>query len=145
MERDFKKNHSDRYQNIFAETLCSPEQMGEVSESQALNGRIDFPYNEKLIDLQDKLREAHWRIINTQLTSRQSEVLKLYADGYTQIEIAKKLKVNQSSITKSINGNCDYRNGKKIYGGSRKKLRRIAAKDEEIQDILRQIAELQDD
>lgn len=144
--RDFKKNRSDRYQNIFAETACSPEMMAEVAESQGLTGKSNLSaYNEKLMDLQDQLRDAFWRIINTQLTQRQREVLKLYADGYTQIEIAKKLKVNQSSITKSINGNCDYRNGKKIYGGAKKKLRRIAAKDSEIQSILKQIADIQDD
>ena len=63
----------------------------------------------------------------------------------TQIEIAKRLNVNQSSITKSINGNCDYRNGKKIYGGAKKKLRRIANSDAEVQNILDKIADIQNE
>jgi transcriptional regulator len=86
---------------------------------------------------------AFWRIIRTKLTPRQCEVIELYAQGLTQTEIAKRLNVNQSSITKSINGNCDYRNGKKIYGGAKKKLRRIAAQDPEIQEILRQMGDIQ--
>jgi predicted DNA-binding protein YlxM (UPF0122 family) len=144
--RDFKKNRSDRYQWVLVEAPCSPEMLTEFSDAQSIGGRLNHHnYNEELYDLQDRLKDAFWRIINTQLTKRQREVLHLYADGYTQIEIAKKLKVNQSSITKSINGNCDYRNGKKIYGGAKKKLKRIASKDPEIQAILRRIAEIQDD
>lgn len=100
-------------------------------------------YNEDLLDLKEQLVAAFWRIIRTKLTPRQCEVIELYAQGFTQTEIAKKLNVNQSSITKSINGNCDYRNGKKIYGGAKKKLRRIAAQDPEIQSILAQMGEIQ--
>ena len=144
--RDFKKNRSDRYQWVLVEAPCSPEMLTEFSDAQSLGGKLNhIAYNEELYDLQDRLKDAFWRIINTQLTQRQREVLRLYADGYTQIEIAKKLKVNQSSITKSINGNCDYRNGKKIYGGAKKKLKRIASKDLEIQSILKRILEIQDD
>lgn len=145
-ERDFTKNRSDRYQHIIVESPCSPELLTEFAEIQSIGGRLNNPvYNEELYDLQDQLKNEFWRIIDTQLTKRQKEVLRLYADGYTQIEIAKMLKVNQSSITKSINGNCDYRNGKKIYGGAKKKLKRIAAKDEKIRQILDRIAEIQED
>ena len=73
--------------------------------------------------LEDELKEEFWRIADTFLTNRQREVIKHCADGYTQTEIAKLLNVNQSSITKSINGNVDYKNkkGKIIYGGTKKK------------------------
>ncbi len=144
MARDFKKNRSDSYQWILLESPCSPEMLTEFSDAQGLHGVMNYAeYNEELYELKDKLRTAFWRIIDTQLTNRQRQVIRLYADGYTQIEIAKMLNVNQSSITKSINGNCDYRNGKKIYGGAKKKLRRIASKDPEIQEILSKIAEIQ--
>lgn len=143
--RDFKKNRSDRYQHLLVEAPFSPEMLTEFSDSQSIGGVLNnYNHNDELYDLQDRLKDAFWRIINTQLTKRQREVLRLYADGYTQIEIAKKLNVNQSSITKSINGNCDYRNGKKIYGGAKKKLKRIASKDPEIQAILLRIAEIQE-
>jgi predicted DNA-binding protein YlxM (UPF0122 family) len=144
--RDFTKSRSEFYQHLLLESPCSPEMLTEFSDSQSIGGRLNhLNYNEELYELQDKLKDAFWRIIYTQLTPRQREVLRLYADGYTQIEIAKKLHVNQSSITKSINGNCDYRNGRRVYGGAKKKLKRIASKDIEIQAILRRIAEIQDD
>ncbi len=146
MVRDFKKNRSDSYQWILVETPYSQEMLTEFADSQGVTGTLNNSrYDERVLELQDRLTARFWEIIDTKLTSRQRQVLRLCADGYTQIEIAKKLKVNQSSITKSINGNCDYKNGKKIYGGAKKKLRRIMAQDPEVQSILRQIAELMED
>jgi DNA-binding CsgD family transcriptional regulator len=141
---DRSKNRSDRYQWVLIECPCSPEMMTEVCDSDGIGAQLNpWGYNEELFELKDKLKAAFWRIVDTQLTSRQKEVIHLYAEGLTQTEIAKKLNVNQSSITKSINGNCDYRNGRKVYGGARKKLRKIADKDEEIKEILDRIADLQ--
>jgi len=146
IDRDFTKNRSDKYQHVLVESSCSPDVLTEFSDSRGITGMINMSeYNEELFDLRDKLRAALWRIIDTSLTPRQRQVIRLYAKGLTQIEIAKRLNVNQSSITKSINGNCDYRNGKKIYGGAKKKLRRIAGEDLEVQDILHRMAEIQND
>jgi DNA-binding CsgD family transcriptional regulator len=139
---DRKKNRSDRYQSLFAELPYSNEMMAEFPEAQGLVENYKPEDRERLMDLRDDLREELWRLVDDELTARQRQVIRLYAQGYTQIEIAKQLNVNQSSITKSINGNCDYRNGKKIYGGARKKLRRLADKDPEIQIIIAQIAEI---
>lgn len=141
---DRTKNRSDRYQYVLVESPCSPEMLTEFADSEGMTA-THSEYNEELLDLRDKLKEEFWRLVDTQLTPRQRQVIRLYAKGFTQIEIAKKLNVNQSSITKSINGNCDYRNGKKIYGGARKKLRRLADKDERIQAIIKRIADIQDD
>ena len=143
---DRSKNRSDKYQWVLVESPCSPEMLTEVADSEGIAAQLNpWGYNEELLNLKDRLKVAFWRIVNTQLTERQSEVIHLYAQGFTQTEIAKKLNVNQSSITKSINGNCDYRNGKKIYGGARKKIQKIAEQDQEIQDIFRRIQELQSD
>jgi len=143
---DRSKNRSDKYQWVLVESPCSPEMLTEVADSEGISAQLNpWGYNEELLNLKDSLKVAFWRIVNTQLTARQSEVIHLYAQGFTQTEIAKKLNVNQSSITKSINGNCDYRNGKKIYGGARKKIQKIAEQDQEIQDIFRRIQELQSD
>lgn len=140
---DRTKNRSDKYQHLLLESQHSPEMMAEFSNDDSMYSRLNpFGYNEEILELKDKLRAAFWRIVETQLTQRQKEVIRLYAEGYTQIEIAKKLNVNQSSITKSINGNCDYRNGRRVYGGARKKLKKIADKDPEIQEILKKISEL---
>lgn len=141
-----RKNRSDKYQHVLVESPFSPEMMGEFAESDSIKARLNpWGYNEELLNLKDQLREEFWRLVDTKLTNRQKEVIRLYAAGYTQIEIAKKLNVNQSSITKSINGNCDYRNGKKIYGGAKKKLSKLIELDPKVQEILAKIEEIQED
>lgn len=143
---DRTKNRSDSYQHVLLESPCSPEMLVEVADSDGIGAQLNpFGYNEELIELKEKLKVEFWRVVDTELTVRQREVLHLYAEGLTQTEIAKCLGVNQSSITKSINGNTDYRNGKRIYGGARKKIKKIIDKDSEIQKILSRIAEIADD
>lgn len=137
-----KSNRSNGYQHLFAEQLHSCEMMAEFSESQGLVENYKPEDKELLLDLRDLLRIEYWRLAKKNLTGRQFQVIELLAKGFTQIEIAKQLNVNQSSITKSVNGNCDYRNGKKIYGGAKKKLRRLADKDSKIQEIITQITEI---
>ena len=137
-----KTNRSNGYQYIFAEQLYSHVMMADFAESQGLSDPIKPEDKEKLIDLDEALAKEFWRLVDTELTKRQAQVLHLLAQGYTQIEIAKQLNVNQSSITKSVNGNCDYRNGKRIYGGAKKRLRKLVAGDDIIQSIMAQIAEI---
>lgn len=144
MGTNFKKNRSDSYQVLFHESPYSPEVLAEFSDFQGYCGRIDNSSSEERHELKERLKAAFWRIVE-QLTPRQRQVLRLYADGYTQMEIAKKLKVNQSSITKSINGNTDYsKNQRKVYGGARKRILRLSQKDPEMQEILKKISELDD-
>ena len=138
-----KPNRSDHYQPFFLETAYSNDMMESFCNEDSLSVRLNpFQYNEDLIDLEDQLKEEFWRIVNTLLTDRQRDVLRLYADGYTQMEIAKKLNVNQSSITKSIHGNVDYKNGKRVYGGSEKKLKKILQTDTKIAEILDKMTQL---
>jgi DNA-binding CsgD family transcriptional regulator len=123
----------------------------EDSISSHLN---PFQYDENLLDLEDQLKEEFWKIVKTLLTPRQREVIELYADGYTQMEIAKILGVNQSSVTKSINGNVDYsideqstdescgKKTKRVYGGTKKKLQKIISGDSKIKEILDRMAEI---
>jgi len=143
---DRSKNRSDRYQYVLVESPCSPEMLTEVADSDGIGAQLNpFGYNDEEKELKEQLRLAFWRIVNTKLTPRQKEVITLYCDGLTQTEIAKKLNVNQSSITKSINGNCDYRNGRRIYGGARRKIQKLSEVDPEIQDILERLREIQSD
>jgi DNA-directed RNA polymerase specialized sigma24 family protein len=104
-----------------------------------------FDYNDMIAELEEELKKEFWRVIETCLTDRQKNVIRLYADGYTQMEIAKILNVNQSSITKSIHGNVDYKKQRKAYGGSRRKLKKIVENDDKIKEILRRISELRDE
>ncbi len=140
-----RKNRSDSYQYLLLETACSNEMMESFSNDESISSRLNpFQYNEELLDLEDQLKVEFWRVVNTLLTDRQKEVIKLYADGYTQMEIAKMLGVNQSSITKSLNGNVDYKNGKKVYGGAKKKIHKIIQSDEKIIEILKKMSELRE-
>lgn len=141
-----RKNRSDKYQYILLETVCSNDMMESFSNEESIYKRLNpFAYNEEIMVLEDELKVEFWRVVDTLLTPRQREVIRLYAEGYTQMEIAKMLNVNQSSITKSLNGNVDYKNGKKIYGGARKKMKKIIENDKRIRDILKRISELRDE
>jgi RNA polymerase sigma factor (sigma-70 family) len=145
MER--RKNRSDKYQWVLLETVCSNDMMEAFCNEDSIYNRLTggFIYDERMLELEDRLKKEFWRVVDTLLTPRQREVIRLYADGYTQMEIAKMLNVNQSSITKSLNGNVDYKNGKKIYGGARKKIRKIIENDEAIKGILLEMSELRDE
>lgn len=137
-----KSNRSNTYQHLYTEQSYSHEMLADFSESQGLVENYSPEDKEALLDLREQLLSEFWRLAKDNLTSRQFEVIELLAQGYTQIEIAKQLNVNQSSITKSVNGNCDYRNGRKVYGGASKKMRRFADKDSKIQEIFKQMAEI---
>ena len=132
-----RANRSDRYQHLLVETAYSNEMMETFSNGDSISNRLNpYQYSEELLDLEDELKVEFWRIVDTLLTSRQRQVIRLYADGYTQMEIAKQLNVNQSSITKSLNGNVDYKKSKISYGGSNKKISKIIESDDKIKDIL---------
>lgn len=138
------RNRSSKYQWIILETVCSNEMMENYSNNDSIYHRLNpWDYNDELKDLEDDLKKAFWRVVSSLLTDRQKEVIELYSDGLTQMEIAKKLNVNQSSITKSLNGNVDYKQGKNkvSYGGSIRKLKKIIENDDEIKEILAKIAE----
>ena len=138
-----RQTRSDHYQWLIVETVCSNEMMEAFSNEDSIYNRLNpFQYNEDLLELEDELKVEFWRIVDTLLTARQRQVIKLCSDGYTQMEIAEMLNVNQSSITKSLNGNVDYKNGKVTYGGTKKKIKKIIENDEKIKDILRRMEEI---
>jgi DNA-binding CsgD family transcriptional regulator len=141
-----RQNRSDRYQWVLLETVCSNDMMEAFCNEDSIYNRLNpNHYDEILMDLEDQLKKEFWRVVDTLLTPRQKEVIRLYADGYTQMEIAKMLNVNQSSITKSLNGNVDYKNGKRVYGGARKKIKKIIENDDKIKEILTKIAECREE
>lgn len=140
-----RKNRSDSYQHVLLETACSNEMMEAFSNEDSMYNRLNpFAYNEDLLELEDQLKEEFWRLVENLLTPRQKAVLKLASEGYTQMEIAKKLKVNQSSITKSLNGNVDYKNGRRTYGGSKRKILKLIENDEKIKEILAKMSEIRE-
>ena len=132
-----KTNRSTAYQYLFLETAYSNDMMESFCNEDSIQGRLNpYHYDEELLNLEDELKVEFWRVVESCLTDRQRDVIKLYVDGYTQMEIAKILNVNQSSITKNLNGNTSYTNQKTSYGGSKKKIKKIIENDEKIKSIL---------
>lgn len=144
--RERYKTRSSKYQFLLLEIVYANEMMSSFENDDSIYKRLNpFAYNEDIASLEDQLKKEFWRIAEENLTKRQFDVIKLYCCGMTQQEIAKKLGVNQSSITKSLNGNVDYKGEKRNYGGSLARLRMVIEKDDKIQNILKQIADLRDD
>jgi predicted transcriptional regulator len=112
------------------------------NEDSIANRLNPFKYDEELLILEEQLKKEFWRVVATLLTSRQRQVIELYSDGYTQMEIAKILNVNQSSITKCLNGNVDYKKGRRVYGGTRRRLAKIIETDDVIKNILAKMREI---
>jgi RNA polymerase sigma factor (sigma-70 family) len=138
-------SRSSHYQYLILETVCSNDMMESFCNEDGVYNRLNpFGYDENIAELEDQLRKEFWRIVEL-LTPRQQEVIKLYADGYTQMEIAKKLHVNQSSITKSLHGNVDYKNGRRVYGGTERKIKKIVEYDDTIIEILQKMRKYRDE
>jgi len=136
-------NRSNSYQHALLETSVCPFVLSDLSSAQGMMYRLaPLAHSEELLDLQEELRQRMWEIIEGGLTKRQNEVIKLYIQGFTQNEIAKKLGINQTSVHKVIKGNIDYKSGKRRYGGALKKIKKLCRADKLIQDILLNIQEL---
>lgn len=102
-----RASRSQRYQNLYLEAAHSHDMMESFSNTDSIHSRLNpWDYNEELIELEEQLKVEFWRVVETLLTDRQKEVIKLYSQNKTQMEIAKILNVNQSSITKSLNRKC---------------------------------------
>jgi predicted transcriptional regulator len=116
------------------------------SKQDSIGFRIDpFKHEEEIIDLQEELRLEFWKVVEDCLTDRQKQVIKLVCADKTQMEIAKILGVNQSSITKSLHGNVDYKNGRKVYGGASRKIIKSLETNIRVQEILARINELREE
>ncbi len=142
-----RKTRSQAYQYKFAEIATTGEFLESFSNSSSLGSSLNpFFYNEKVLELEDKLKEKFWNLCESILTENQKSILKLTRDGYTQLEIAKILDINQSSICKCLYGNIDYSGGKpKVYGGVTKKLKKYISKNTEIKDLLNELLELREE
>ncbi len=144
-----RKNRSEKYQHILLETAYSHEMLDHFSDDESIYAKLnpfDHGYDERILDLKQELLARVWKLIEEHLTPRQRKVLKLYVkEDMTQMEVAKELNVNQSSVTKSLNGNVDYRKGKKSYGGSKKKITMVAENDPKIKKILSEISRLEEE
>lgn len=142
---DRNKNRSDQYQPLLMEVCINPAVLNDLSAAQGMTYRMRPEiYDEEFMDLKDKLKERMWELIESGLTERQKQVIKLSMQGLTQNEIAKKLGINQTSVHKVLRGNIDYRNSRRRYGGAFKKMIKLCKADKQIQDILKEMQEIQE-
>ena len=132
-----RRNKSDSYQYKIVEISVDPVVLGEFPFVESLGFQLNLAkYSEKFEDLRSQLLQEVLRIVSESLTKRQAEVVTLRLEGKTQIQIAEQLGIHQTTVHKLLMGNIDYANGKKRYGGAIKKLKKICAKDEIVQEIL---------
>lgn len=137
-----RPQRSDQMQFLFNEISFPIELLQTFTNDEGVYKRLNpHAYNEEIADLEEQLRIEFWRIIDESLSERQRQVIRLLAEGYTQMEVAKKMGVNQSSIAKSIGSN--YEEGSpKNCGGIVRKVRKVIETDARIKAILQRISDL---
>lgn len=131
------------YQYKMHEAYYDPVVVNYLADSHGLHHE-SIEKKEHRADLKEKLLELTFSLIEKNLTKHQKEVLFLILKGYSQIEVAKELGVNQSSVTKCLHGNLLNDGSGKFYGGLFKRLKKAAALDQEIQKVLKELVELND-
>ncbi len=87
-----KHHHSDNYQFVIYETLCSNDFISSFSNEESISERLaaGFSYDERILELQDRLYEVFWREAEKVTTKQQWQIIKLIGEGFTQMEIGKK-------------------------------------------------------
>lgn len=133
---------SDKYQYKILERTVAIDFMYSFTIEDGLYQHNDAIVEEQLYTLRDEMKIRMYELMEIHLTDRKRSLINMWVDGYTQIEMAKILGINQSSVTKSIHGNIDYSNGKKNYGGTIKKIKSIIKNDPKMIEIFKQIDEL---
>lgn len=138
-----KKNKSDSYQHKIVEITIDPVILNDFPLDTGLGAQVNLAmYSEEFYELRQQLIDEVMRIVSTNLTKRQAEVVMLRLEGKTQIQIAEQLGIHQTTVHKLLSGNIDYANGKKRYGGAVKKLKKICDKDNKVINILQQMESL---
>lgn len=138
-----KKNKSDSYQHKIVEISVDPAILNDFPLDDGLGTMLNLSkYSEEFSILRQQLMKEVMRVIKSELTVRQAEVVILRLQNMTQTQIAEKLGIHQTTVHKLLMGNIDYANGKKRYGGAIKKLKKICYKDSKILDVLSKMEEL---
>lgn len=138
-----KSNKSDSYQYRIIEIAIDPSILSDFASDDGLGAHLGRArHSEQVRDLRTQLMEEVRRLIRTSLTQRQMEVVTLFLQGKTQIEIGKELGICQPTVHKTLRGNKDYKNGGVKYGGVIKKLQKLCSKDTQVLEILKQIEQI---
>lgn len=126
-------SRSDHYQWKLKEILFCPYVLGELIEERGADET-----DPELMDRREEFARLLLTRIPSYLTEHQAQVFELVMiQGKTQVEAAKIIGCNQSSITKALKGNMDYRDprGMKRFGGMFRRVRKMMVKDLEVMEL----------
>lgn len=140
---DKRAIRSEKYQWTIVETTWGYHNntpIDYINEEGLYYGNIIPQLTAELNDLAFK---RLYEVAEKCLTDRQFSVISNLLKGSTQMEVAKLLGVNQSSVNKSINGNISYEDGGFRHGGTTKKLSHNLIKDNEYRLIIKKLDELE--
>ena len=124
--------------NNYVEISIDPSLLNNFANEDSISEFLStHACSEEFQKLKGELLKEVMYIINNCLTDKQREVMKMtYLEGKTQNEISSELGKHQTTIHKILQGNIDYNNQKKRYGGALKKIRKLCANNEKVQEIL---------
>lgn len=146
MPKNFSYSNSgdaDAISYSFIEISIDPSLLNNFANEDGIAAYLNsYGTTEEVQALKSELLSEVMYIIENCLTDKQKEVIKMtYLEGKTQNEISIELGKHQTTIHKILQGNIDYNNQKKRYGGALKKIRKLCANNEKIQNILIQMRE----
>ena len=119
-----RRARSDSYQYLMNEISVEDFVLDKFLNEQGLYAELNpYHYNELYAEIKDKIKQRFWELAKTHCTDRQYTVLQMTASGMTQEEMADTLKVNQSSINKTLRGS-----DQSYIKGSRLQRERLAEK-----------------
>ena len=129
--------------NNFVEISIDPVLLNNFSTEEGIGAYFNScSTSEEFQQLKNELLLEVMGIIDNHLIGKQREVMYMtYMEGKTQNEISNELGKHQTTIHKILQGNIDYNNQKKRYGGALKKIRKLCQKNEKVQNILTKMRE----
>ena len=135
-----RKSPSEKYQHVFNE-ITFGDNFVAIADIYGYSINDPLDANIEYRELRESLIDRMLELFKIHLTEKQINIFELILQGQTQDQIAEKLDKNQGQINHMLNG-------QKIdgvwHGGIYRKLRKMANKDEKIQEILKKIQDIMD-
>ena len=146
MPKSFTCSNSGDQNNVshnYIEININPIMLNNFSNEEGMSEFLaNHACSEEFQKLKTELLEEVLKIIDQCLTPKQKEVIRMtYIEGKTQNEISCELGKHQTTIHKILQGNIDYNNKKKRYGGAIKKIKKLCNNNVKIQKILSKMKE----
>jgi len=146
MPKNFTCSNSgdpEAFASNFIEISIDPNLLNNFANEDGMGAYLNsYASSEEFKQLRGELYAEVMEIINNCLTDKQKQVMIMtYIEGKTQNEISIELGRHQTAIHKTLQGNIDYGNNAKRYGGALKKIRKLCASSDTIQKILDQMRE----